>query len=251
MIVKAESSDENRSGITARPAKETRYSFGFRATGKNIEGLGGFDYTLEPVWQRGTTQAAGASPKSNDISAFAVHAEAGYTFKNVPWTPRIGYAYSFASGDDRNGGSAETFKQISPTQHAHNGYMDVTSWQNIEDHQIHFNVKPTKKLVLDVKMHFFKLDEVADNWYHIGGSAVNRAGGLASGGTFVNPAGTTERLDDTLGQEIDVTLKYKMFKNFGVVAGYGHFFADDYIEDTGGGVDRGIDWFYLQTTVKF
>ena len=251
MIVKAESSDEDRSGTTARPLKETRYSFGFRAAGKNIAGLGGFDYTLEPVWQRGTTQAASVSPKSNDISAFAVHAEAGYTFKNVPWTPRIGYAYSFASGDDRSGGSLNTFKQISPTQHAHNGYMDVTSWQNIKDHQIHLNVKPTKKLVIDVKAHFFKLDEVNDNWWHIGGGLVNRAGGLASGGTFTPAGGTAQRLDDDLGQEIDVTLKYKMFKNFGVVAGYSHFFADDYIEDTGGGVDRGIDWFYLQTTVKF
>ncbi|MCP4002149.1 MAG: alginate export family protein, partial [Gammaproteobacteria bacterium] len=86
LIVKADSTDENRAGATARLMKETRYSFGFRAAGKNIAGLGGFDYTVEPVWQRGTTQAASVSPKSNDISAFAVHAEAGYTFKNVPWT---------------------------------------------------------------------------------------------------------------------------------------------------------------------
>ena len=256
MIAKAESTDENRAGITARPSKETRYSFGFRAAGKNIAGLGGFDYTVEPVWQRGTTQAGfpgstGLSPKSNSINAFAIHAEAGYTFKNVPWTPRIGYAYSFASGDDSFGaGSAKTFKQISPTQHAHNGYMDITSWQNIKDHQIHFNMKPTKKLVIDVKAHFFKLDEVNDNWWHIGGAAANRGAG-AGNGTFTNAAGALERLDDDLGQEIDVTLKYKMFKNFGVVAGYSHFFADDYIEDTGGGIDRGIDWFYLQTTVKF
>jgi len=42
-----------------------------------------------------------------------------------------------------------------------------------------------------------------------------------------------------------------MFENFGVVAGYSHFFSGDFIEDTGGGVDRGVDWFYLQTTVKF
>ena len=61
LIVKAESTDEDRAGATARPAKESRYSFGFRAAGKNIAGLGGFDYTVEPVWQRGTTQAAGVS----------------------------------------------------------------------------------------------------------------------------------------------------------------------------------------------
>jgi hypothetical protein len=251
LVAKAESTDEDRTGNTLRPAKETRYTFGLRAAGKNIAGLGGLDYTIEPNWQRGTSELTAGSNASNDINAWAIHAEAGYTFKDIPWTPRIGYAYSFASGDDRAGGDEKTYKQVSPTQHAHNGYMDVTSWQNIKDHQIHLNLKPTKKLVLDVKAHFFKLDEVNDNWWHVGGTAVNRAGGRASGGTFTNKSGNTERLDSDLGQEIDVTLKYKMFKNFGVVAGYSHFFADDYIEDTGGGVDRGIDWFYLQTTVKF
>ena len=251
LVAKAESTDEDRTGDTLRPAKETRYTFGFRAAGKNIAGLGGLDYTIEPNWQRGTSEVTAGSDTSNNINAFAIHAEAGYTFKNIPWTPRIGYAYSFASGDDRSGGDEKTYKQVSPTQHAHNGYMDITSWQNIVDHQLHFNVKPTKKLVLDVKAHFFSLDEVNDNWWHIGGTAVNRAGGLASGGTFTNAAGNTERLDDDLAQELNVTLKYKMFQNFGVVAGYGHLFCDDYIEDTGGGVDRGIDWFYLQTTVKF
>ena len=67
-------------------------------------------------------------------------------------------------------GTDQTFRQISPTQHAHNGYMDITSWQNIVDHQIHLSVKPTKKLVVDVKAHFFSLDEVNDAWYHVGGT---------------------------------------------------------------------------------
>ncbi|KHE90395.1 MAG: alginate export family protein [Candidatus Scalindua rubra] len=252
-IAKAESTDEDRTNAVTQPDKEQRYSFGFRAAGENINGLGGLDYTVEPVWQRGKTQTKSAGVFVSDtINAFAIHAETGYTFKSVPWTPRIGYAYSYASGDDSFGsGSAKTFKQISPTQHAHNGYMDVIGWQNMRDHQIHFSVKPTKKLVADVKVHFFKLDEVNDAWWNVGGTGMNRAATVGSNGTFTNASGATERVDDELGQEIDVTLKYKMFENFGVVAGYSHFFAGDYIEDTGGGVDRGIDWFYLQTTVSF
>jgi hypothetical protein len=183
-----------------------------------------------------------------NISAWAIHAEAGYTFKNLPWTPRIGYAYSFASGDDSfDTGSQKTYKQVSPTQHAHNGYMDITSWQNIIDHQLHINLKPTKKLVVDVKAHFFELDEESDDWYHVGGTLVNGSGA----DRYLDNNGNSQDTDDELGQEIDVTLKYKMFENFGVVAGYSHFFAGDFIEDTSGGQDRGVDWFYLQTTVKF
>jgi len=263
MVVKAESTDVDNTPSTLTPESETRYTFGLRAAGKNIgllqdTFLSGLDYTVEPNWQRGTSDyveettnvgTAGANT-NHDISAFAIHAEAGYTFKNLPWTPRIGYAYSFASGDEQfDRGTQETYKQVSPTQHAHNGYMDITSWQNIKDHQIHFNVKPTKKLVVDIKAHFFELDEEADNWWHIGGTSVNAAGAdQFDDGTV---AGTSlQSTDDELGQEIDVTLKYKLFQNFGVVAGYGHFFTGDFIEDVTT-TDRGVDWFYLQTTVKF
>ncbi len=266
LVAKAESVDEDVTNAAVSGAEmdalesETRYTFGLRAAGKNIAlfkdtFMSGFDYTVEPNYQAGNARYTPAGSDDTkigkeSIDAWAIHAEAGYTFKNLPWTPRIGYAYSFASGDDSfDEGSQKTYKQVSPTQHAHNGYMDITSWQNIVDHQIHFNVKPTKKLVLDIKAHFFSLDKEADNWWHIGGSAVNRAGA----DVFVTnrDTGTVESVDDDLGQEIDVTLKYKMFDNFGVVAGYGHFFADDFIEDTSGGNDRGVDWFYLQTTVKF
>ena len=259
LVVKAESSDEDITPGTQSPEKETRYTWGLRAAGKNIAGLGGFDYTVEPNWQTGradyveeTTNTSYPGWNTNhDINAFAIHAEAGYTFKNIPWTPRIGYAYSFASGDENyDKGTQETYKQVSPTQHAHNGYMDITSWQNIKDHQIHLNLKPTKKLVVDVKAHFFELDEEADNWWHVGGTSINAAG--ADNFDDISTAGSaTSSVDDELGQEIDITLKYKMFQNFGVVAGYSHFWAGDFIEDVTAGQDRGVDWFYLQTTVKF
>jgi hypothetical protein len=263
---------------------EQRYTAGFRLEGKNIPGLGGLDYTIEPAWQFGKVEglratdfsstlgltglgASGAGGgtantamlaenESQVIQAHAVHAEVGYTFKSVPWTPRIGYAYSFASGDERpDTGSAKTFDHLYPTAHAHNGYMDMVSWQNIEDHQIHLSAKPTKKLALDLKVHFFELDEEADSWYNVaggtgwgGGAARTRVGAdrVLNTGT-----GVLRSVDETLGQEIDVTVKYNLFENFGIVAGYSHFFADDFIEDTGNGIDRGSDWAYFQTTVKF
>ena len=257
LVAKAESTDEDVTSVVQTPESETRYTWGFRAAGKNIAALedtflSNLDYTIEPNYQSGSSRYTPArmSTRTNtkeSIDAWAIHAEAGYTFKSLPWTPRIGYAYSFASGDETfDEGSQKTYKQVSPTQHAHNGYMDIIGWQNMQDHQIHLNVKPTKKLVIDVKAHFISLDKEADNWYSVGGG-VNRAGA----DRFVDNTGANNDVDNDLGQEIDVTLKYKMFENFGVVAGYSHFFADDFIEDTGGGVDRGVDWFYLQTTVKF
>jgi hypothetical protein len=266
LIVRAQSKDRDPSETVVPGPREQRYTAGFRLDGRNISGLGGLDYTLEPAWQFGKVEYEQvtavphltSTTSSQPIQAFAVYAGAGYTFKDVAWTPRIGYAYVFASGDERNGiGAAKTFDHIYPTGHAQLGYMDYAAWQNIQDHQIHFSVKPTKKLVIDAKLHFFSLDEEADAWYSvaggIGAGAPGGGGAIRQGAdVFVDPkTGLTQSVDDDLGQEIDITVKYKLFKNFGVVAGYSHYFADDFIEDTGAGLDRGTDWVYLQTTLKF
>jgi hypothetical protein len=268
----AEDTQPARPGSFAgRPTGEQRYTVGFRLDGRGIADLPGVDFTIEPVWQFGKVEglraAIGGQPadfsqrgafagtESETIQAAAIYAGFGYTFKNMAWAPRIGYAYAWASGDDDpTGGAAKTFDHLYPTGHAQMGYLDMTAWQNIEDHQIHFSVKPSKKLVVDAKLHIFSMDEEADNLWNVGGgTGWGGPGGVnRSGADRFLKNGVSQSVDDDLGQEIDITVKYKMFKNFGVVAGYSHFFADDWIEDTAGGtVDRGIDWFYLQSTLKF
>ncbi len=271
-IARTRTAEGDRLGVAGNTS-ENRYTFGFRLAGKNLDVLPGADFTIEPAWQMGEATglragdfvpvAFGAGDVGNDIEqsiqAFAIHAEAGYTFKSLPWTPRIGYAYSFASGDDSpNTGSTKTFDHLYPTGHAHNGYMDMTGWQNIRDHQIHLSASPTKKLALDCKVHFMRLDQVEDNWYSVGGGT-----GFGGGIGIIRPGantyqtvndvftGTFQDVDPDLGQEVDFTVKYKLFNNFGVTAGYSHFFAGDFIEDTGSGIDRGVDWAYIQTSVKF
>jgi hypothetical protein len=253
---------------------EQRYTLGFRLDGRNMAALPGVDFTVEPMWQFGKVEGlrigAGVGPgdlntrgifggnQSEVIQAAAIYAGFGYTFKDMPWSPRIGYAYAWASGDDQpTRGAAKTFDHLYPTGHAQMGYLDMTAFQNIEDHQIHINLKPSKKLVIDTKIHFFNMDEEADNLWNVAGgtgwgdslvgSGVNRTGS----DRFLQ-GGVSKSVDDELGQEIDITIKYKMFQNFGVVAGYSHFWAGDWLDDTSGGGDQtGVDWFYLQSTVKF
>lgn len=245
---------------------EVRYTGGFRLDGRKIPGLGGTDFTIEPAWQFGHTEgirtfdvgnvARGYNTNvNNDIQAFAIYAGVGYTFENCPWQPRIGYAYSFASGDKRPGeGAVKTFDHLYPTGHAHNGYMDMVGWQNLRDHQVHLSAKPTKKLVLDAKLHLMSLDEQADNMYGVAGGT-GYGGGMdvvrQGSNSWVDGAGNARRVDDSLGQEVDLTVKYQMFSNFTVVGGYSHFWAGDFIEDTGNGVNRAVDWAYLMTTVAF
>ncbi|ODS30979.1 MAG: hypothetical protein SCARUB_03902 [Candidatus Scalindua rubra] len=115
---------------------------------------------------------------------------------------------------------------------------------NIQANKIMFSAKPSKKLLLKADLWFFEADERLDAWYTVGGDV------------RVGSAGAST--DDDYGQELDITAKYKLFKNFGVVAGYSHYFVDDFIEDfANGGIggtlnrDSDTDWAYLMTTMKF
>ena len=51
------------------------------------------------------------------------------------------------------------------------------------------------------------------------------------------------------GTEVDTLLTYTVSKNCILTAGYSHFFAGDYLDDTGSGDDA--DFFYLMSGLKF
>ena len=231
-------------------AGEQRYTAGARIAGSKIPSLPGVDFSLEQAWQFGRVEPT--TYRSTDIDAFGGAWGAGYTFSNVPWSPRIGYKFVYASGDDDTADrDAETFSQLYPTGHARLGYIDFHGWQNIEAHKIEFSAKPSKKLLLKADLWFFENNEENDSWYTVGGGP---RGGFSAAQA---KAASTNR-DDTYGQELDLVFKYKLFKNFSVVGGYSRYFVDDFIEDSvNGGVggtlnnDSDTDWVWLQTTVKF
>jgi hypothetical protein len=98
----------------------------------------GFDYEAELAFQTGEV-------KGKDLTAFAAHAGAGYTF-DCAWLPRVGLEYSYGSGDsDPLDGDIETFQNLFPTNHKFYGQMDVFSWQNMHDLGLILKAAPTKE----------------------------------------------------------------------------------------------------------
>jgi hypothetical protein len=246
MINRFESRDRNGNEGAATNG-EHRWTFGARIAGKKIPSLPGVDFKLEQMLQTGDTELT-TDTRDRDIDAFAGAWGAGYTFSNVAWSPRVGYQYAYAEGDDNpTDNDNDTFDHLFPTGHARLGYMDVHGFQNIQAHKIELAAKPTKKLLLKADLWFFKADEEVDNWYGVVG------GSFGAGNTArkTNPATGANITDDEYGQEIDLVFKYKLLKNFGLAGGYSHYFVDDWIEDFRGGDDSGADWFWLQTTLKF
>lgn len=172
-----------------------------------------------------------------DHTAFAMHIEAGYTFKDTMWTPRAALGYDFSPGDDDPAdGDHETFDNLYPTNHMHYGQMDLFNWTNSHQIEIDVNAKPLDKVQIFGEAHFVFIDEENDAWYNAGGGVLRRA---AVGS---NP-------DAYIGTEIDLRATYKPSDWFTFEVGYSHFIAGEYIDDTGS--DDDADWGYMMTTITF
>ncbi len=188
-----------------------------------------FDYTLESAFQFGKFG-------SQDIRAHALITGAGYTFSSIPWTPRLGFEWDFASGDkDSTDNERNTFDNLWPTNHLFYGYIDLVSLQNINAYDLRLSLNPTKKLTLQGDYWQFYLDETTDAAYNAARGQLRAANQRVASGY--------------LGSEADFLLKYAFNKNINLLGGYSHFFAGTFLARTGANDDA--NFFYLQSLLKF
>jgi Alginate export len=206
--------------------------------------LNGWDYTAEAAYEVGEVFQTNRSSTQFDLSAFALHLSGGYTAKELPWKPRFGLEYDFASGDsDPNDRNSESFQNLYPSNHEKYGFMDEFSWRNIHDARVQFNVKPIKKLDLEFDYHAFWLADTHDFWYRSNGISTLRT--RTPDGRDVRTIGAS----NFAGHEIDLTVSYELNKNVKLQAGYSHFLAGQYLADTG--ADSDADFAYVMTTFSY
>jgi hypothetical protein len=87
-------------GVTA---VEQRQTYGTRLFGH----AAGFDWNFEAAFQTGTFG-------SQEIRANMLAGIAGYTFRDLPWTPRLAVSSNYASGDNAHSGTIGTFNAMYP-----------------------------------------------------------------------------------------------------------------------------------------
>ena len=191
----------------------------------------GFDYDAELAFQTGEVRGL-------DLTSFAAHAGIGYTL-NTSGLPRFGLAYNFGTGDgDAGDGEIETFQNLFPTNHKFYGQMDVFAWQNMHDLEASVKAQPVKAVTLKAEYHAFWLASTEDVWYR------------ANGVTAVRPLTAAARdASNYAGSELDLFAQWAVTKQFTVEAGYSHFFAGDYLGETGAGDDA--DFGYIMATLTF
>jgi hypothetical protein len=206
--------------------------------------LSGFDYTAEVAYQVGQIFQTNKSTRRLEQQAVAVHASGGYTAEEVLWKPRFGLEYDYASGDrNPTDGDSQSFQNLFPSNHDKYGFMDEFSWRNIHDLRAQVNVHPTKALDLELDYHAFWLADTHDYWYRSNGYSTLRT--RTPDGRDVRTIGAS----NFAGHEIDLTATYDFSKNVKLQTGYSHFFAGEYLADTGPADDA--DFGYIMTTFVY
>ncbi len=201
------------------------YTIGGRMKGKF--GSSSWDYELEAAKQFGNSGRL-------DVDAQMAVGIIGYTFP-VGWKPRASFEFDYASGDnDSSDGDRETFDNLHPTNHLFYGYMDFVSLQNINNYHFQLAAYPHKGIELQMDYHLIYLDTPKDNLYSAG-RTIKRA--------------TVAGADSYVGGELDLLTKFKATDFCGMLVGYSHFFAGQFLSDTG--ISEDADYFYVQTTLNF
>jgi hypothetical protein len=219
---------------------EDRYTIGARFSSAPKP----FDVDLEFDYQFGQFG-------DQTISAWSVAAEAGYTLADCPTAPRLYLGFDIATGNDNSDGNGTfgTFNQLFPLGHAYFGYIDVIGRQNIID--LHpgieatllANAKYAKKVTLRADYHLFWRENENDAVYNVLAGA---ASSPPQAGVLRAPLGSDETF---IGSEIDFLLNWQVDRHLLLYGGYSHFFAGDFIQDTGPSHD--IDFAYFALVYTF
>jgi hypothetical protein len=232
------------------PAARDIYTIGARFKSNPGE-LGKFDYTVEGAYQFGNWKPTIASARL-DHNAYAFMANIGYTLDDGPMAPRVALEYAHGSGDSNpTDENHDTFDNLYPTNHKFYGYMDLLSWQNLDDVRAIFTIKPHPRLSIALEGHAFWLADTSDSLYNVGGVARTTPGSTVGGGNGFN---NNPSYGSYIGSEVDLVAGFLLTKFATLEAGYGHFFVGDYIDQTWSAPGFGAtdaDWIYIQALVRF
>jgi hypothetical protein len=173
-----------------------------------------------------------------DISAWSFAIEGGYSMVRQTWQPRVFLGFDIASGDDDpTDGDRETFNQLFPSGHPYFGYIDAIGRQNIIDVHPGLIINVSRTVNLRFEQHLFWRESDRDAVYNAAGVPIVTGGSSAA----------------FIGSEFDFLFSWQLDRHWQVYAGYSHFWAGDFIEDSGeaSGAHQDIDFFYAALTFTF
>jgi len=204
-------------------ARETRHSAGARLWRTAAP----LDYNFEALYQWG-------SFGNGDIRAWTAASDTGYTVTSLPFSPRFGLRADIASGDeDPASPDLQTFNPLFP-KGAYFSEAGLIGPANFIDLDPSLNLQLTKRITFIVDWDFFWRESTRDGLY-------NNSVALVRSGNTSNAR--------YIGSMPQVQLLWNVDRHLTFVAIYGHFFAGQFIKETGSGKD--VDFVTSWLTYKF
>ena len=190
----------------------------------------GFEYDVLGDLQRGSY--------SND----SIHAGAGivkvaHVFNSLPWKPRLGGEYDYATGNPhQDPNRISTYDQLYPSDHNAFGLFDLFGFQNIKEQRVNLDLAPTKNLSLLFQGEALGVASRFDGVYNSGGevSVQAPAHGFAT---------------NSIGDGFDASAKYVFHDYWAVNAGVGHFFPGSLMSANNHGAP--LTYSYFGITYRF
>ncbi|WP_232298951.1 alginate export family protein [Granulicella tundricola] len=185
-----------------------------------------FSYEANGSLQRG-------SYSNDSIHAGQNFDKLWYTAKTLPWQPRLGGEFDYATGNDHKDLTRiGTYDQQYPSNHNAFGLVDLFGYQNIRQERINLDLGPTKNLSLLVQGGFLNLATTKDSLYSSSGSVTIKA-----------PTAGFNSTD--IGKEFDASAKYVFHDYIVANVGVGHLFPGQMLIGNNHGAADTIGYFSL------
>ena len=159
------------------------------------------------------------------IDAYGMAAKLGYQFNNFKTKPLLALRESYASGGKKTDSKIKTFDPIYGSKDKYYGWMNITSWSNLDDREILTTFFPLKDIKIAMNYHWFYIPEPQD---------------LVLLGTMKLKEGK-----DHLGNEFDIFTTYQVSKKIQLIGAFGYFVHGD-LQPINNNNPKNASWFALQ-----
>jgi hypothetical protein len=177
-----------------------------------------------------------------DQNAWAVLADLGHRFDDLPGKPAFHLAGEQSSGDTP-GKDHRTFFNVLPTNHKFYGSMDYLAFSNLRDLYLESLFSAGQAVKVRAAFHDFHLSEDTDAWYGGAGAFEKESFGYTA---RLPPSGRYPSKE--LGRELDADVTWTVRKELSIALGGGHFWggqaAEAFVPVKADG-----SWFYLEVNV--
>ncbi len=170
---------------------------------RNWAGIRIFNNDFHRIVFDGTAVREFGNESGRTINAYGYFAKIGYQFSSIFSKPIISLRESYATGGKKSDAIIHTFDPAYGANDKYYGWMNITSWSNLDDREIVLELFPVKEMWVEMKY----------NWFYIP---------VPDDATLLN----TMKLESGkhhLGNELDLFIKYQVQKHFQVTAAIGYF----------------------------